>query len=61
MSIPGIPLLVTPTALEQYQTLIRHVHAEPVMLRRAMRLAFKSLTPPESTDLRDWLQERYAM
>lgn len=61
MSIPGIPIHNVPSALEQYKTLIRHVHGEPVMMRRAMRLAFRSLDPGESKELRDWLANRYAL
>ena len=38
--------------LEQYKTLRRHVHAEPVMIRRAMRIAFRNLSPKESIELR---------
>ena len=59
MSIPGIPLTHAPSALEQYKTLIRHVHGEPVMIRRAMRIAFRSLSSMESIELRDWLEARY--
>lgn len=59
MSIPGIPISHAPCALEQYKMLIRHVHGEPVMIRRAMRIAFRSLSPNESLELRDWLQNRY--
>jgi len=61
MTTPGIPIMHTPTALEQYKTLIRHVHAEPVMIRRAMRIAFRNLNPKESIELRDWLQNRYQL
>ena len=59
MSIPCIPITQAPSALEQYKTLIRHVHGEPVMIRRAMRIAFRSLNPNESLELRDWLQARH--
>tara|TARA_B110000503_G_C7110664_1_gene397947 strand:+ start:227 stop:412 length:186 start_codon:yes stop_codon:yes gene_type:complete len=59
MSIPGFPITHAPSALEQYKTLIRHVHGEPVMIRRAMRIAFRSLSPLESIELRDWLEARY--
>ena len=45
MSITGIPIPHAPSALEQYKTLIRHVHGEPVMIRRAMRIAFRSSEP----------------
>ena len=51
----------SPSALEQYKTLIRHVHAEPVMIRRAMRIAFRNLNPTESIELRDWLENRYQL
>ncbi|MDE0871814.1 MAG: hypothetical protein OSA37_07845 [Flavobacteriales bacterium] len=61
MSIPGIPIPHAPSVLEQYKTLIRHVHGEPVMIRRAMRIAFRSLSPIESIELRDWLQSRYQL
>lgn len=61
MSVPGIPITSVPDALEQYKTLIRHVHGEPVMMRRAMRLAFRSLNPAESKELRDWLSNRYVL
>lgn len=61
MSVPGIPITTVPDALEQYKTLIRHVHGEPVMMRRAMRLAFRSLNPAESKELRDWLTHRYVL
>ena len=57
----GIPMQHPPTVLEQYKALIRHVHGEPVMLRRAMRLAFRSLSPVESRELRDWISARYAL
>jgi len=61
MSIPGIPIMHSPSALEQYKTLIRYVHAEPVMIRRAMRIAFRQLSPKESIELRDWLENRYSL
>lgn len=61
MSITGIPIMHSPSALEQYKTLIRHVHAEPVMIRRAMRIAFRNLSPKESIELRDWLENRYQL
>ncbi|MBL6866095.1 MAG: hypothetical protein ISQ97_03250 [Flavobacteriales bacterium] len=61
MSITGIPIPQAPSALEQYKTLIRHVHGEPVMIRRAMRIAFRSLNPKESIELRDWLEGRYQL
>jgi hypothetical protein len=61
MAPHGIPLHHPPTVLEQYKALIRHVHGEPVMLRRAMRLAFRTLSPGESRELRDWLSARYAL
>jgi len=51
----------SPSALEQYKTLIRHVHAEPVMIRRAMRIAFRNLNPKESIELRNWLENRYSL
>ena len=61
MNIPGVPLDHAPSALEQYKSLIRHVHAEPVMMRRAMRLAFRSLPQHETLALRDWIQAHYSL
>lgn len=61
MNIPGVPLDHAPSALEQYKSLIRHVHAEPVMMRRAMRLAFRSLPQQDSVVLRDWIQTHYTL
>jgi len=61
MNFPGVPLDHTPSILEQYKSLIRHVHAEPIMMRRAMRLAFRSLPQQESVALRDWIQAHYSL
>jgi hypothetical protein len=61
MNLNGVPLDHAPSALEQYKSLIRHVHAEPVMMRRAMRLAFRSLPQQETVALRDWIQTHYAL
>ncbi len=61
MNHSGVPLDHAPSALEQYKSLIRHVHAEPVMMRRAMRLAFRTLPQQETVALRDWIQTHYAL
>lgn len=61
MNFPGVPLDHTPSILEQYKSLIRHVHGEPIMMRRAMRLAFRSLPQQESVALRDWIQAHYSL
>ncbi|MEY5043352.1 MAG: hypothetical protein RJA19_579 [Bacteroidota bacterium] len=61
MTLAQLSPFPTPNELEQYKVLIRHVHGEPVMLRRALRLAFRNLSPQESILLRDWLQAHYAL
>ncbi len=61
MTFSRVSAFPSPNELEQYKVLIRHVHGEPVMLRRALRLAFRNLSPTESVLLRDWLQANYAI
>ena len=50
-----------PDRLKEFQSLIRHVHAEPTQMRRALRLAFKELPLEESQRLRDWVERRFSL
>ena len=61
MTFSGIPLHNEPYSLKEFQSLIRHVHAEPTQMRRALRLAFKELPLEESQRLRDWVERRFSL
>ncbi len=61
MTFTGIPLQHEPDRLKEFQSLIRHVHAEPTQMRRALRLAFKELPLEESQRLRDWVERRFSL
>lgn len=61
MIFNGIPLQHEPDRLKEFQSLIRHVHAEPTQMRRALRLAFKELPLEESQRLRDWVERRFSL
>ena len=61
MTFSGIPLQHEPDRLKGFQSLIRHVHAEPTQMRRALRLAFKELPLEESQRLRDWVERRFSL
>ena len=61
MTFSGIPLQHEPDRLKEFQSLIRHVHAEPTQMRRALRLAFKELPLEEAQRLRDWVERRFSL
>ena len=61
MTFSGIPLQHEPDRPKEFQSLIRHVHAEPTQMRRALRLAFKELPLEESQRLRDWVERRFSL
>ena len=62
MSITGIPIMHSPSALEQYKTLIRHVHAGAGDDPESDANCF-SEPEPEGVHrkLRDWLENRYQL
>lgn len=52
---------VVPDRLSQFKQLIRHVHDEPTLLRKALRIASKELSNDDIIKLRNWAIARFPL